>query len=52
MAKNKRKNSYKASNSAPSGTDLVVKNMLLQGGLTAANSLDYALRLSDWDCMN
>lgn len=52
MAKNKRKNSYKASNSAPTGTDLVVRNGLIQAGLTAANSLDYALGLSDWDCMS
>ena len=47
MAKNRRKNKIVASNS----TELE-KQAVIQGGLTARNAIDTALRLSDWDCMN
>lgn len=49
MAKNRRKNSYKATNSLE---PTIERQAVIQGGLAAKNSLDYALRLSDWDCMN
>lgn len=51
MAKNKRKNKIIAQNSADGG-ELLVRQGIIQGGLTAKNSLDCALRLSDWDCLN
>lgn len=49
MAKNKRKNKIVASNSNPASLE---RQAVIQGGLTARNSLDTALRLSDWDCLN
>ncbi len=49
MAKNKRKNKIIASNSNSASLE---KQAVIQGGLTARNSLDTALRLSDWDCLN
>ncbi len=49
MAKNRRKNKIIASNSNSVSLE---KQAVIQGGLTARNSLDMALRLSDWDCMN
>lgn len=51
MAKNKRKNTYKAANSADA-QPTVERGAIIQGGLTAQNSLAHALRLSDWDCFN
>lgn len=54
MAKNKRKNKVNALmavNSAD-GSELLVRQGIIQGGLAAQNSLDYALRLSDWDNFN
>lgn len=49
MAKNKRKNSYKAVNSTES---TIERHAIIQGGLTAQNSLAHALRLGDWDYFN
>lgn len=49
MAKNRKKHSYKATNSLE---PTIERQAVIQGGLTARNSLDYALRLSDWDCLN
>ena len=49
MAKNKRKNSYKATNSAE---PTIERHAVIQGGLTAQNSLAHALRLCDWDYFN
>lgn len=49
MAKNRGKNKIIASNSNSASLE---KQAVIQGGLTARNSLDTALRLSDWDCLN
>lgn len=54
MAKNKHKNkqnSLVAVNTVD-GSGLLVRQGIIQGGLTAQNSLDCALRLSDWDSYN
>lgn len=51
MAKNKHKNGIKAVNSVDD-SKLLVRQAQIQGGLTAQNSLECALRLSDWDCFN
>lgn len=54
MAKNKRKNKQNdlvVVNSAD-GAELLIKQGQIQGGLTAKNSIDCALRLSDWDSFN
>lgn len=60
MAKNKRKTKIIARNAAdewrsdtqPVSTDLVVREGIIHAGLTAMNSLDYAMGLSDWDYFN
>lgn len=49
MGKNKRKHSYNATTSL---NPTIERQAIIQGGLTAQNSLDHALRLSDWDCLN
>lgn len=52
MAQNERKTKAIARNSADeqtTTTDIVVKNAIIQGGLTAMNSLDYAMGLTDFD---
>ena len=54
MAKNKRKNKRNdlvAMNCAD-GSELLIKQGQIVGGLTAQNSLECALRLSDWDIDN
>lgn len=49
MAKNKSRNKIIARNGIDPNIE---RQAVIQGGLTAQNSLDYALRLSDWDCLN
>lgn len=44
MGKNKSRNKKQFND--------IEKQATIQGGLTAKNSLETALRLSDWDCMN
>lgn len=34
------------------GSELLVRQGIIQGGLTAKNSIDCALRLSEWDALN
>lgn len=51
MAKNKRKTSYKAVNSAELIPD-IQRQADIQTGLTAQNALVDALRLADWDYYN
>ena len=48
MSKNKRKQSKNAL-VATNSIDLTGKRASLQGGITAKNAIDTALRLSDWD---
>lgn len=52
MAKNKRKNKLIAKNSHNDGAELITRQGIITGGLTAQNSLDMALGLSDWDINN
>lgn len=55
MAKNKRKNkliAVNSNNAQNDGAELLIRQGIIQGGLTAQNSLDFALGLSDWDMMN
>lgn len=51
MAKNKRKKQLTATNSAD-GAELLIRQGIIQGGLNARNSIDCALRLSEWDTYN
>lgn len=54
MAKNKHKNKQNSlvAVNAVDGSELLVRQGIIQGGLAAQNSLDCALRLSDWDSYN
>lgn len=51
MAKNKRKKQLTATNSTD-GAELLIRQGIIQGGLNASNSIDCALRLSEWDTYN
>lgn len=51
MAKNKRKTKIIAYNNADTQPN-IQRQAVIQGGLTAQNSLEHALRLSEWDFMN